>query len=105
MLADTSTLDETFVATDLELATDQRPLIIDRAGHAAAVERGAPAVSQPRHGAASPLVDANQRLRHTRVSQQQHLKAAAAGMARRATDFIDRIRVWHLKEKSIEQQR
>jgi len=98
MLADTSALDEAILATSLELATDQRPLIVDRAGHAAPVERGAPAIRQPRHGPAAPLVDPDQRLRHTCVSQQQHFKAAAASMARRATDFIFRIMVWHVKE-------
>jgi hypothetical protein len=98
MLPDTSALDEALVATSLEFATNQRSLIVDRAGHAAPVERGAPAIRQPRHGPAAPLVDPDQRLRHARVSEQQYFKAAAACMARRATDFIFRIMVWHVKE-------
>ena len=70
----------------LELPANQRTLLVDRAHHGVAIQRGTPTIVQAQHDFAAPIVGIDLTFRHTGVGNQHHFKLAAAGRTGRAGD-------------------
>ena len=76
-----SALDKAFMTAHFKFPADPWPSLVNPAHHVASIQRRAPAIFQPRHGSAAPLVNRDKIIGHAGVGKQHDLQAATAGLA------------------------